>query len=136
MPAQHVFTYGSLMFPEVWNRVVRGRYRSCPARLEGYRRHALTDVSYPAIVAEHGADVEGVMYFDVDAADLARLDAFEGTEYRRDAVPVVTAAGAATAQTYVWLDPARLAHRPWLPERFSVSAFLGAYPPATASFPK
>ena len=131
MPAQHVFTYGSLMFPEVWNRVVRGRYQSCPARLEGYRRHALTDVSYPAIVAESGAEVEGVLYLDVDAADLARLDAFEGAEYRRAAVPVSTASGTTTAQTYVWLDATRLAHRPWLPERFSIPAFLGAYPPAS-----
>jgi gamma-glutamylcyclotransferase (GGCT)/AIG2-like uncharacterized protein YtfP len=131
MPEQHVFTYGSLMFPEVWNRVVRGNYRSCPARLDGYRRHALVDASYPAIVADAGASVDGVLYFDVDAADLARLDAFEGVEYRRDAVPVSTASGPAMAQAYVWLDAARLAHRPWLPERFSIPEFLGAYPPAS-----
>lgn len=130
MPEWNVFAYGSLMFPEVWNRVVHASYRSCPARLDRYRRHALVDVSYPAIVAEAGASVEGVLYLDVDAADLARLDAFEGAEYRRETVAVSSASGPMAAQAYVWLDAARLAHRPWLPERFSIPAFLGAYPPA------
>jgi gamma-glutamylcyclotransferase (GGCT)/AIG2-like uncharacterized protein YtfP len=102
-----------------------------PGAAEGYRRHALTDVSYPAIVTEPLAQVEGVLYLNVDAADLARLDAFEGAEYRREAVAVSTASGPMAAQTYVWLDAARLAHRPWLPERFSIPAFLGAYPPAS-----
>jgi gamma-glutamylcyclotransferase (GGCT)/AIG2-like uncharacterized protein YtfP len=126
----NVFTYGSLMFPEVWNRVVRGAYASCPARLDAYRRHALLDVSYPAIVAEEGASVDGVLYLDVDAADLARLDAFEGAEYRRDALMVTTGAGIVPAQSYVWLDASRLSGQPWLPERFSIPEFLGAYPPA------
>jgi hypothetical protein len=34
MSGLNVFTYGSLMFPEVWNRVVHGRYQLCPARLK------------------------------------------------------------------------------------------------------
>jgi gamma-glutamylcyclotransferase (GGCT)/AIG2-like uncharacterized protein YtfP len=128
----NVFTYGSLMFPEVWNRVVRGNYPFRPARLDHYRRHALVDVSYPAIVAEPGANVEGVLYLGVDEADVARLDAFEGAEYRRDSLVVSTESGLMPAEAYVWLDASRLAGHPWLPEQFSISQFLGDYPPAAA----
>jgi hypothetical protein len=118
------------MFPEVWNRVVRGSYASRPARLDDYRRYALLDLPYPAIVAAAGASVEGVLYLGVDDADLARLDAFEGSEYRRDALPVSTRSGPMPAQAYVWLDTARLSGQPWLPESFSIPQFLGTYAPA------
>ena len=125
----NVFTYGSLMFPEIWNQVVRGSYPSCPARLEAYRRFSIVEVSYPAIVAEPGASVEGVLYLGVSADDVARLDAFEGAEYRRAGLAVITASGPIPAQGYVWLDGARLSGQAWLPERFSIPQFLGTHAP-------
>ena len=85
----HIFTYGSLMFPEIWQRVVRGDYRSAPATAPGYARYALADDTYPEMIVNEKATVEGVFYFDVDAQDVAALDAFEGSEYRRDSIDVV-----------------------------------------------
>ncbi len=115
--AVNVFTYGSLMYPQVWDRVVRGRYRSADARLAGFRRRALTDATYPAAVPEPGASIPGRVYFDVTADDLARLDAFEAAEYRRDEVEVQVDAQAGPlpvrAQVYVYLVASRLAPRDW-----------------------
>jgi len=90
----HVFTYGSLMFPEVWQRVVRGDYRSAPAVLDGHARFALAGETYPGAIARSGAIVAGIVYFDVSDADVAALDAFEGSQYRRDRVRIRLDGGA------------------------------------------
>ena len=122
MRAVNVFTYGSLMYPQVWDRVVRGRYRGAAARLAGYRRHALVGADYPGAVAEPGAQIPGRVYFDVAAHDLARLDAFEAAEYVRDEVDVEvdTDAGPVRvrAQVYVYLVASRLAPQDWDVDRF------------------
>jgi hypothetical protein len=75
----HVFTCGSLMFPEIWSRVVRRSYRAVPARVAGFGRYALPDVTYPGMVAERDSHVDGVLYLDVEAGDLPALDRFEAT---------------------------------------------------------
>lgn len=129
----NVFTYGSLMFAEVWQPLVGGRYASEPAVLAGYRRFAVPGATYPGIVAAPGRQVPGLLYRDVGPDDLARLDLFEGSEYRRDALPVALADGSMlVAETYVWLDHARLSDVAWLPEAFRLREFLRAYGPASA----
>ena len=129
----HIFTYGSLMFDEVWCQVVNGHYRSTPAVLPHYQRHALTGLSYPGIVAARGQQVAGRLYLDVSADDMARLDAFEGKEYRRDALQVMLAGGEpASAWTYIWLDSQRLSGQPWLSDAFRLPEFLQTYGPGAA----
>jgi len=117
----NVFTYGSLMYAPVWDGVVRGRYRSAPARLDGWRRHALAGATYPGAVATPGAAILGRVYFDVGADDLLRLDAFEGDEYRRDTVRLVLpepVGATSPAQVYAFLDGTRLRPHDWDAERF------------------
>lgn len=127
-PALPVFTYGSLMFAQVWQRVVHGRYRSEPAVAAGYVRLAIAGVDYPAMVARSGASVPGVLYFDVDARDMAALDAFEGADYCRVPLQVATASGATlTAHAYLYLPQQNLSESPWLPQAFDVARFIDAY---------
>lgn len=124
----HVFTYGSLMFSQVWERVVRGRYRSVRATLPGFARYVIKGETYPGMVAEAGAQVEGVLYFDVDGDDLAALDAFEGIDYRRDRVAVLAESGErAEACTYIYLLPGRFSGEPWNPREFRMERFIGTY---------
>lgn len=126
----NVFTYGSLMYAEVWERVVRGRHRSLPARLRGFRRRAVVGAAYPGAVPQAGAEIRGRVYLDVDSTDVARLDAFEASEYRRDEVlvlPEAPQAGATPlqAQVYVYLDADRLAAHDWDPRRFEREQLAG-----------
>jgi len=124
----NVFTYGSLMYPQVWDRVVRGRYRSAAALLRGFRRCALLGLSYPGAVPDAGAQIVGRVYFDVDPEDLARLDAFEASEYRRHDVVVSLLAESgvtARAQVYVYLDASRLDARDWDAQRFEREHLAG-----------
>ena len=124
----HIFTYGSLMFPEIWQRVVRGNYRSATATLPGFARYALADDTYPGMVAQAEAVVEGVLYYDVAPPDLAALDAFEGREYRREKVNVVIKSGETViACTYIFLAEQRLSGLPWEPQAFQMSRFIGTY---------
>jgi len=126
--ATPVFTYGSLMFPEVWHRVVRGDYRSAQATLAGHARFALKDETYPGVVVQPESEVAGLLYFDVSAADVAALDAFEGHEYRRVPVGVRLDSGEIVdAQTYLYLLPEKLSDSPWMPEAFQMERFIGSY---------
>ena len=70
----NIFTYGSLMFDEVWRQVVSGRYRSEPATLHHHQRHALTGLSYPGVVAAAGVQVAGRLYFDVSDPNVAFIN--------------------------------------------------------------
>lgn len=124
----HIFTYGSLMFPPVWQRVVRGSYRSAAARLDDHARFEIRNETYPGVIAQAGASVSGMLYFDVSPPDVAALDAFEGIEYRRDSVLVRLESGASVAAgTYIYLQPQKLSKSPWLPEEFQMERFLGTY---------
>jgi gamma-glutamylcyclotransferase (GGCT)/AIG2-like uncharacterized protein YtfP len=119
--ALNVFTYGSLMYPQVWDRVVRGRYRSVSARVSGYRRLAVRDESYPGVVARAGSVVDGRLYFDVSDEDLARLDAFETDEYHRQEVQaqlLEPGGGTVGAQLYVFLRAELLSGQDWDADRF------------------
>ncbi|MDB5797485.1 MAG: gamma-glutamylcyclotransferase [Paucimonas sp.] len=128
----HVFTYGSLMFPEVWRLVVQGSYRSQPASVPGFSRHALHGRDYPGMVARPGASVAGILYFDLSPADLARLDAFEGEEYRRIEVAMAPdgKGPALRAGTYLYQGPDLLAQQEWDPDAFVAARFLLAHAPA------
>lgn len=124
----NIFTYGSLMFSSVWQQVVRGHYRSVNARLSDHARFAVAGESYPGLVAQRGAAVEGVLYLGIDAPDIARLDGFEGSEYRRAAVHVLTPDGAdVAAHAYLYNFPQRLLDAAWQPEHFDIPLFLRSY---------
>jgi len=124
----HVFTYGSLMFPAVWERVVRGKYRAVPAMLPGHARYEVSGETYPGMVLQADSAVNGVLYLDVDDADLLALDVFEGSEYRRDVVTVsVTAEENLTAVTYVFTADERLTDKTWEAESFRITHFMDAY---------
>ena len=125
-PANQVFAYGTLMFPEVVEALLGRAFSSRPARLVGYARLALRERVYPAIVARDGASTDGVLYAGVDDASLSKLDEFEGETYERRTVQVLRSSSidpatvALAAEAYV-IAPARLdLHEatPWDPEQF------------------
>ena len=88
----NVFTYGSLMYERVWSRVVTGQYARQNGVVQGFRRLQVKNEHYPGLVKRKGR-VEGVVYFAVSAADMARLDRFEGELYRREVVEVTCGDG-------------------------------------------
>lgn len=98
----HCFTYGTLMCADIMSTVGGCSVTGEPATLAGFARRAVRDEDYPGIRPDADASVEGVLYRDIDTTALARLDAFEGEQYRRETVEVTLADGSCvTADTYV-----------------------------------
>lgn len=97
-----VFVYGTLLVPEMM-QVVTGRPHSAvAATAQDYARSFIRDRVYPGIIAESGGRVAGLVYMDVDAQAIERLDYFEGPEYVRQTLPIQLADGAiASAEAYV-----------------------------------
>lgn len=124
----NVFTYGSLMFPEVWQRVVRGNYRSAAAHLDGHARYRIEEATYPGMIVQAASGVDGKVYFDVSLPDVAALDLFEGDDYRRNTVHVRLDSGKLIeAGAYIYLLPHNLSASPWLPEAFELERFIRTY---------
>ena len=129
--ARHVFAYGSLMYPVVWSRVVRGQYHSRPATVRGFRRLCVHGHEHPALVVAPGAaPLAGVIYYDVNGDDMARLDHFETGSYARVLVAATVDGDATAAHAYLALNIDALIDRDWDVARFEQSGlqrFLAGY---------
>ncbi len=121
----HVFTYGSLMYEQIWNLVVEGVYLKSTATISGFIRRAVIGEDYPALLGPAGsAETEGILYFNVTAADLCRLDEFEGRYYARKQEPVVVEDGSTfAAQVYIFKDRYRhlVSEIEWDPAQFETA---------------
>ena len=120
---KNIFVYGSLMFDDVWNRVVQHRYEKQPAVLQRYKRLSVKGKTYPGLVKSFNSKVEGVVYFDITAQDIRRLDKFEGKYYRKMPVKVLCANGyKVSARAYVFNRRYRrlLGTSKWDPAQFQV----------------
>ena len=78
--SNHAFVYGTLLFPEIAQRVANISVEGEPATLLGYRRfEAKTRErgNYPAIVKDESASVDGLVYRDLSDQQIKALDEFE-----------------------------------------------------------
>lgn len=102
----NIFTYGSLMFSDVFSGVTLCLPTCLPAHANGWRRWALKQRTYPGALPDTNSKIEGVLWLDVPHEAITRLDQFEGDEYERVGVVVRTANGVAhQAAIYHWLLP-------------------------------
>ncbi len=130
----NVFTYGSLMFDQVWQHVVSGNYLKANATLYGHARKAIKNEAYPALI-ESAVDssVNGVVYKGVSFKDLVRLDKFEGEYYRRKTGQVVLQENVILTTVFYVLKPAYhtiISDREWDEEYFKsigIKKFLDQY---------
>ena len=119
----NVFAYGSLMYPTVWEKVVSGHYISCRAQLDGYRRLQIRGETFPAVVKGKGR-VRGVLYFNINPADMALLDQFEGDYYIRTDEQVVLDGGVKVPSVFYAFKEAyapMLLEKEWNPDEFALS---------------
>ena len=125
-----VFVYGSLMVPEVLEAVVGRHFDARPAELHGFARCSVADpdrrAKGPVLLAEEGAVTWGLVLRGVDAASLARLDAFE-RRFHLIEVDVVTNGRAERVKMFELPDVSRLPLvRGWSVEAFR-ARHLAAY---------
>jgi gamma-glutamylcyclotransferase (GGCT)/AIG2-like uncharacterized protein YtfP len=129
--ASHVFTYGTLMFPEVW-RIVTGREeRGIAGNIPGHNVFRVRDGVYPGMIWTGGASiVSGVVYRNVDVAAIERLDEFEGSAYERRTV-LATCADGETHECFAYVVPPHQHHlltrEPWTAQRFAARGDLARF---------
>lgn len=90
---QNLFTYGTLMVPELFVKLTNKPYPTCKAVLKDFARYKVNGKSYPGIIPEKGGAVEGMVYLEVTSGDLIKLDRFEGEMYSAEEVIVKTETG-------------------------------------------
>lgn len=83
MQKVNLFTYGTLMVPEIMAQVAGCAVTGVAGILAGYSRYGVRGEQYPGVVADPQGQVDGVVYTDVSPQALTRLDLFEGDLYRR-----------------------------------------------------
>ena len=109
------------MVPDILARVCghKGKWTVKPAILHNHRRHRVAGADYPAIIPTPKASVRGTYVMGLTKSDVAKLDIFEGSEYKRVDVKVnvLDVVGDAdgkgnvegeeiAVQTYVWISRA------------------------------
>jgi gamma-glutamylcyclotransferase (GGCT)/AIG2-like uncharacterized protein YtfP len=124
----HVFTYGSLMFPEVWRIVVGRDFETVEGTAEGFAIFRVRDAVFPGITQADGCRaVPGLVYLDVDDAAVARLDKFESDFYDRLSLSIDCVDGhRCAADAYVVSEENRyvLTAESWTAKSFVASGGL------------
>lgn len=134
----NVFTYGTLMIPEVWLAVVGREFETAEGILPNYQIFRVRGAVFPGITAAlAGESVRGVMYLEVDSASIARLDRFEDDFYERRSLNIDCDDGERrTADAYV-VPPANrhvLTNEPWQRDAFIESGGLDQFIARFAGF--
>lgn len=110
------FFFGTLLDPDVL-RLVLGRElppeRRRPATLWGFRRVVVRGESYPALRAEPGARVDGMLVEGLSADQRRRVLYFEGEEFTPQPQTVVCAGETLSALVFVATDATPLDRRDW-----------------------
>ncbi len=129
-----LFVYGTLMSAQVIRAVCGYEQTGEPVVANGFKCRTLLHEIYPAIVASHTEVVDGVLYRDLNAAQMALLDTFEGDYYERQSLVVTLSDGTLVEAFGYVLSPQHahlLSDRRWDYQRFladGLGAFLAGFP--------
>lgn len=107
--AMRLFLYGTLLdaADTAMGRWLRERVTATvPATVPGVI-HAIPSPQgwYPALLHGHGRVAGVIAQCDLERRDLARLDRYEGHEYRRKALRARSSAGTEAVQAWIWRGP-------------------------------
>ncbi len=128
-----LFTYGTLMLPEVLEAVTGRTFPWQAAMLEGHARYRVRTAVFPALIPMPGERVEGRLFDGVDRATLERLDRYEGNYYERRQLHVqLESRTTCPAHVYIFKDCYRslLILEPWSLEIFRrerLDSYLAAH---------
>ena len=86
--AASLFVYGTLMSPNLINRVIGRVPKMVPAVLHNFHRYKIQDRPYPGIAEAKGSRVEGMFIESLDDEEFSKLDEYENIEYERIPVEV------------------------------------------------
>lgn len=118
-----LFVYGTLLFPEILQLLLRRLPDSTEAILPEYHRFSIHDGPYvrpyPAVFPQPGGEVHGLLLHGLSPTEHAVLDAYEDDDYVKTAVTVAQNGEMAEVSVYVWrADKKGQLRGTWNPEQF------------------
>jgi len=120
---QHVFVYGSLLFPGIVKGLTGQSFQTVDATLNDFQRCAVKEVEYPALVEKSGAQVIGKVLLNVDKRSFDVLRFYEGNEYECLEVEVETGNKKLSACVFIWIGRAEILEEiDWDPDIFKHGA--------------
>ncbi len=99
----HLFTYGTLMHPEIWNSLITTEYVALPFTIYNYVQRRLQGRHYPGLIPKKNGIVTGILYSNLNVSDLKKLDDFEGEEYQRIMLPLSATIDVPDIETYLYI---------------------------------
>jgi len=124
---QHVFVYGTLLFPEILEGLTGKVFNLKDAELKNYQRVQISSGDFPAIVEKEDESVKGKLILDVDPLSMEILLFYEGEDYDCMELEVETETEKLPAKVFVWNnDPEYLIDADWDTEHFK-QQFLQDY---------
>ncbi|MCB0667123.1 MAG: gamma-glutamylcyclotransferase, partial [Saprospiraceae bacterium] len=117
----NLFTYGTLMIPEIISSLLGRNLTGVGALLKDYRRALILNQTYPGICRQGESQVEGVIYYQLKSHEIEILDNYEGQMYELNPVQVVLKSGdLEEAYVYVLKDEFKslLSDKDWNLEAF------------------
>lgn len=114
------------MFPEVWQAVIGRMFATVEGTAAGFAVFRVRDAVFPGIVEATDGSVRGVVYLDVDADSIERLDKFEDDFYGRRSIWVDCDGQRIAADAYVVpeVNGGVLTDEPWDRDSFVASGGL------------
>ena len=116
--APPLFVYGTLLFPQVLERVIGRRPEMCRAAAPGYAARRMPGVIWPGMISFELSAAGGCLLLDLTAEELDTLDAWEGEPYRREEIDVVDDLGRVVHAASYLVDEAEVTDEPWTSREF------------------
>jgi gamma-glutamylcyclotransferase (GGCT)/AIG2-like uncharacterized protein YtfP len=97
-----VFVYGTLRDPSILNAVLgHDRVLSVKGWADGYAARLAYGHPFPMLRPMADSSAEGLLLLNLDEADIAALDSFEGETYQRQAIMIRSENGKEYADIYI-----------------------------------
>jgi gamma-glutamylcyclotransferase (GGCT)/AIG2-like uncharacterized protein YtfP len=131
---QHVFVYGTLLFPEVVHALTGLSFRHVEGKLLGFKRYALDNAGYPAALPCSGSFVKGKVLLDVDDHSFQILRFYEGNEFEAFSTLIETEEGRLPATVFIWRGERELLSGTWDEQHFAdhlLEEYIHSVVPAT-----
>ncbi len=98
----YIFVYGTLLFPEIVQRLTGKLFKNSPAVLSGFKRFQVKDSEYPAIIEFSGSKVDGIVLENVDEKSFQVLTFYEGDEYVCMEKSVLLGENEIVVKVFIW----------------------------------
>lgn len=113
-----LFTYGTLMYPDIIGPLLNRVPPARPGSVTGYRRLGVSGHDFPGLIPGGNDTVEGLVYDGLTMEEWERLTEYEGDFYILQETTVTCGSTAEAALVYL-VRPGEqilLTDKPWVPD--------------------